>query len=403
MNATLVVLGDLGRSPRMQYHALALADTGARVSLVGYNGESVFPAIAQHPRIDVRRFPVGDAPLLKPGGRGAYILRSATRLVRVSAALGVQLLQGPRPDLLLVQVPPALPTLAVAAALSRLRGGRLVIDWHNLASPLVDRRLGAGSVYARLHRWLERSLASRAHAHLCISVALQKALEDWGIKASVAYDRPQAAFTPTPLTSAEEALRAIGIETGPSRPLVVVSPTGWTDEEDFALLLDALDNAETELGRAPGALPLVVLMTGRGPLREWFEQRIVERRYVQLRVMTVWLPGDVYPRVLGACDVGLSVHRSTSGMDLAMKVEDLLGSGLPVLALDHGCVREQIASDGGGWPVRNAAELGQALATLAREGRGGEKLRRLREQTLATPRRRFAEEWDATARPALLP
>lgn len=34
----IVVLGDIGRSPRMQYHALSLAKHGARVFLVGYQG-----------------------------------------------------------------------------------------------------------------------------------------------------------------------------------------------------------------------------------------------------------------------------------------------------------------------------------------------------------------------------
>lgn len=34
----VVVLGDLGRSPRMQYHALSIADHGGKVQLVGYRG-----------------------------------------------------------------------------------------------------------------------------------------------------------------------------------------------------------------------------------------------------------------------------------------------------------------------------------------------------------------------------
>lgn len=36
----IVVLGDIGRSPRMQYHALSLAKHGARVFLIGYQGLS---------------------------------------------------------------------------------------------------------------------------------------------------------------------------------------------------------------------------------------------------------------------------------------------------------------------------------------------------------------------------
>lgn len=36
----VVVLGDIGRSPRMQYHALSIAKHGGRVYLIGYQGTS---------------------------------------------------------------------------------------------------------------------------------------------------------------------------------------------------------------------------------------------------------------------------------------------------------------------------------------------------------------------------
>jgi beta-1,4-mannosyltransferase len=35
----VVVLGDIGRSPRMQYHALSIAKHGGKVFLIGYQGE----------------------------------------------------------------------------------------------------------------------------------------------------------------------------------------------------------------------------------------------------------------------------------------------------------------------------------------------------------------------------
>ena len=34
----VLVLGDIGRSPRMQYHAISLAKMGRRVDLIGYKG-----------------------------------------------------------------------------------------------------------------------------------------------------------------------------------------------------------------------------------------------------------------------------------------------------------------------------------------------------------------------------
>ncbi len=39
LHIVVVVLGDLGRSPRMQYHANSLLKQGHTVSFVGYHGE----------------------------------------------------------------------------------------------------------------------------------------------------------------------------------------------------------------------------------------------------------------------------------------------------------------------------------------------------------------------------
>ena len=37
-NICIVVLGDVGRSPRMQYHALSFVKTGFSIDIVGYGG-----------------------------------------------------------------------------------------------------------------------------------------------------------------------------------------------------------------------------------------------------------------------------------------------------------------------------------------------------------------------------
>lgn len=34
----ILVLGDIGRSPRMQYHALSIARKGGKVVIIGYKG-----------------------------------------------------------------------------------------------------------------------------------------------------------------------------------------------------------------------------------------------------------------------------------------------------------------------------------------------------------------------------
>lgn len=41
VSVQILVLGDIGRSPRMQYHALSIARHGGQVSMIGYQGKEV--------------------------------------------------------------------------------------------------------------------------------------------------------------------------------------------------------------------------------------------------------------------------------------------------------------------------------------------------------------------------
>lgn len=39
VSVQVLVLGDIGRSPRMQYHAMSIAKHGGRVDVIGYQGK----------------------------------------------------------------------------------------------------------------------------------------------------------------------------------------------------------------------------------------------------------------------------------------------------------------------------------------------------------------------------
>lgn len=52
-NVCVLVLGDLGRSPRMQYHAVSFAKEGFTVDLVGYPGSLPLREILENPRIRI--------------------------------------------------------------------------------------------------------------------------------------------------------------------------------------------------------------------------------------------------------------------------------------------------------------------------------------------------------------
>src|SRR5204863_6750325 len=142
MRAVVVALGDLGRSARMRYHALALAANGVDVDLVGFEGTPLPRAITDERRITVHRI---EPPRLKIRGDltgSPYAVFGLFDALRLGFRLRSTLKRLSRPDLVLVQNPPAFPTLAVTRSTLKRRGVRFVVDWHNLGYTLLQLRLG---------------------------------------------------------------------------------------------------------------------------------------------------------------------------------------------------------------------------------------------------------------------
>jgi len=159
----ILVLGDLGRSPRMQYHARSLADAGAAVDLVGYAETELFDSVENHPMIRVHPLRRTSASDFIRRNRLLFVLHSVTRVLQDTIQLTWALLFGlRRPDTVLVQNPPSAPTLLVALVVARLRSARYVIDWHNYGYSMVALRLGQRSPLVSLHQWLERTCGGRA-------------------------------------------------------------------------------------------------------------------------------------------------------------------------------------------------------------------------------------------------
>jgi beta-1,4-mannosyltransferase len=53
VSVQVLVLGDIGRSPRMQYHALSIAKHGGTVQLIGYVESELLPAMIDNPRVSI--------------------------------------------------------------------------------------------------------------------------------------------------------------------------------------------------------------------------------------------------------------------------------------------------------------------------------------------------------------
>lgn len=419
MRTAVVVLEDVGRSLRMQYHALSLAERGDEVDFIGFAGTPPLPAVSAHPRIHVHDLVHRAAQPWASGGTGRFVVAAVLRAARVAFALFGTLMRVPSPDVILVQNPPAVPTLGVAWVVARLRGARLAIDWHNLTHTVAAVRLGERHRAVRALARAERRWARRADLHLSASKALASWLQrEYGVTAPVVYDRPAAAFSRTASSEAAALWARIAptADLGADRLPLVVCPTSWTAADDFDLLLEALERAERSLARPVGARgaspgtpaahpvspagPLLALtLTGRGDLREAFEARAARRQLTHLAVRTIWLEAEDYPAWIGMADLGLCLHQSSSGLDLPKQLADFRGAGVPVASLDYAPVLGEVLTSGHeGVTFRDPGELADLLVRLAAGGiLFGSPLERTKIWLSEHPAERWDDHWPATA------
>jgi len=414
MRAAVVALGDLGRSARMQYHALALASNGVDVDLVGLEGTALPKRITDDSRITVHRLKGPRLRIRQSLSGSGYAVVGLFDALRLSIRLWRTLRGLLRPDLVLVQNPPAFPTLAVTWSSLRRRGVRFVIDWHNLGYTLLRLRLGHWHPAVRLARWFERRDARRVEANLCVSRGLAAFLESrFGVtNAHVLYDRPASAFVPIERADRERFRQTLfgrlGVHTGTVG--FIVCPTSWTEDEDFDVIIDAVVRLEQRIRGWEAVLAgrrfpdLVMLVTGDGERRAEFARRFagLPARRIQLRAR--WLEPEDYPRVVGSADLGLCLHRSSSGLDIPMKIADLFGAGVPVLALDYGaCLAERVRHGDNGLLFSTAEQLADILFDLFESYPADEKrLERLRTGARKSARPTWEEGWAREARPVLL-
>lgn len=438
----IVVLGDLGRSPRMQYHALSIARHGGQVDLIGYRDSDLHPQILAEPGIEVLSLaPYPDALQSRHGL--LFVLLAPLKVIFQVWALWSQLYLHSRPPRwTLIQNPPSIPTLAVALLACHLRDSRLVIDWHNFGYSILALKLGPSHPLVTISRLYEQFLAPYAHAHLCVTHAMARILASKFRVFSVIFtlhDRPAPIFR---TISEEERMEFLGKlpslavplcdDAGPvepegiSTPLLgakqstnrlqcldrlkrrdtklIVSATSWTPDEDFSLLLEALEGYCISAKHSmDGCFPnLMVIITGKGPQKAAFEASIAASKasgkLSHASIQTTYFD-DIqdYAKLLGAADLGISLHTSSSGVDLPMKVVDMFGAGLPVLGWGGFESWAELVHEGrNGLGFTSSQRLEENLKTLF--SKDDKTLRRLKNGAIEEGKRRWDDEWDPVGR-----
>jgi beta-1,4-mannosyltransferase len=92
------------------------------------------------------------------------------------------------------------------------------------------------------------------------------------------------------------------------------------------VLLDAAVEYDTISVASPKECPLlIIVVTGKGPNKLNFLERISMIPLQRVAIRTAWLLPQDYATLLACADLGVSLHASSSDLDLPMKVADMLG------------------------------------------------------------------------------
>lgn len=115
----------------------------------------------------------------------------------------------------------------------------------------------------------------------------------------------------------------------------------------------------------------------------------------KVTIRTAWLSTHDYARLLGSASLGVSLHTSSSGVDLPMKVVDMFGAGLPVVGWNRFEAWPELVTEGvNGRGFGSSQELADHLVDLFSNPAELEKLRAGAQKESS---HRWDQEWDPVA------
>ncbi|CAK9814223.1 Chitobiosyldiphosphodolichol beta-mannosyltransferase [Anthophora plagiata] len=380
-NVCIVVLGDLGRSPRMQYHAISFAKEGFTVDLIGYPGSLPLKEIVENPRIHIYYLlPLPNIEDKLPR-LPYYLIKTLWQIFNLLWVLFHKQLS----SYILIQNPPAIPTILICLLYSKIARAQFIIDWHNYAYTLMALAGKNNHLLIKLAKAIEIYFGSMADHNLCVSQGMKKDLLRWGIHAKVLYDRPANEFHSISLIEKHEFLLKLSekydifkgskenstvftecieneIQLSDERPGFIISSTSWTEDEDFSILINALQEYENAIIQDACNLPnLICVITGKGPFKEFYTAIIKLRNWKHIAIITPWLENEDYPKILASADLGICLHTSSSGLDLPMKIIDMFGCELPVFSYNFKCLPELVQHNENGMVFSYDTELAVQL------------------------------------------
>lgn len=362
---TIFVLGDLGHSPRMNYHAKSFAQLDYYVNLCGY--------IDTHPSNDI----IDDAnieihPIVSMQNRHKlpFVLFAITKILNQIKQLISLLFEVKRCNYILIQNPPSVPLLMVVIIFIKLysKNTKLIIDWHNLNFSILNLRYNnLNHPFVKIMKFYEYFFAKYADLHFTVTEKMKNYLvHEFNInskKIITLYDRPDAQFQPLSIPK-QKIINSFDIFRdifNLSNYKILISSTSFTPDEDFTILLKALKKYES----LPNLPPICLIITGKGPLKNQFLSDVINFKFSdKIIIKTAWLPINDYPKLLSIADLGISLHTSSSGIDLPMKIVDMFGCGIPVISLNFPAIDELVLDGSNGLVCKESSSQPDEICRL---------------------------------------
>ncbi|KAM3508080.1 hypothetical protein MY11210_006863 [Beauveria gryllotalpidicola] len=413
----ILVLGDIGRSPRMQYHAISIAKHGKKVDIIALKETARHPDLIGNP--NAKLYPLDPLPEWLAWNNLSFFIQIPAKVIQQFWTLfETMMYTAPAAEWIIIQNPPSIPTFHVALFVAWMRGSKVIIDWHNYGHTILAQK---GKLYAPLvplYRWYEFFFGRRlCNVNLAVTDAMAKQLQagkfGLGKPVHTLHDRPAAIFEPIiSRKEREEVLMRIPETRSQAQDIIdgnvrlIVSSTSWTADEDFGILLGALvayaSPREVDDESEP-ASPILAIITGKGPQRQTYLYKIKELtdggQLPGIKVVTAWLSNRDYAQLLAAADLGISLHKSSSGVDLPMKVVDMFGAGLPVAAYSKFESFGELVREGvNGCGFETASELHVLFKRLLASD-GAEELAILKKGAIKEGSLRWNQEWDRVVAP----
>ena len=381
-NFCVIVLGDLGRSPRMTNHITELSEhTTSVVDVICYNDTGLPPSLSKQ---KVKIWTLSSQLL--------YLTKYLPGIFYMIARLWVEALQlfyllffrsKQRYGYILVQNPPSFHIMMILHIYKVLKNCSIIIDVHNYGYTLYQTK---NSLIKRAFKFLEIFwLKLTGNSYLVVSKTMATEVQEiWNLSnVIVLYDKPnKSLFKPISLREKHNFLEQFAefksdrsetfftridaeiVIEKISRPLLLLSNSSFGVDDDYETLLIALKKYDERRQ----ARKLVLVMSGTGPNKHLWQKKFEHTHFDNVNVIFKWFEAGQYPLMVASADYGICMHKSTSGVDLPIKILDLHSCKVPVLAYDYSpTIREVVKEGKNGYLFHTSTELGDLLAKISVE------------------------------------